>query len=91
MDICKVIGIANPESGKKGLLHGAFSKAEVPVYYHTIKIMVGSEQFETLAGFTPNLALHGILGRIGFFEHFKVNIDSSESPPVIDIEKIRRC
>ncbi len=62
-----------------------------PLYFHKVKILVGAEQFETMAGFSPELSVGGILGRRGFFENFIVRIDSSTTPPVCDIEKIHRA
>jgi len=53
-----------------------------------VKIIVVSEQFETMAGFSKELSVIGILGRRGFFQNFITKIDSSGSPPFIELEKI---
>lgn len=60
------------------------------MYFHKVKVFVGSSQFETMAGFSPGLAVAGILGRHGFFDNFTVAFDSSTYPPEIDINKINR-
>jgi len=61
------------------------------MYFHKVKIIVFSEFFETMAGFSHALSVTGLLGRRGFFENFIVTIDASSSPPHCEIEKIHRA
>jgi len=88
---CKHLGISKLESGVTGDLRGIIGGPGVPLYFHKIKILIGSEQFETMAGFSSALSVGGLLGRRGFFENFIVKIDSSTTPPTVDLEKINRA
>jgi len=60
------------------------------LYFHRIKILVFGDSFETMAGFSPDLAVTGLLGRRGFFDNFVVKFDASTFPPHCEIEKIHR-
>jgi hypothetical protein len=87
--LCQSLGIRNIEDGIKDALGGVIGKRET-IYFHKVKILVGSEQFETMAGFSNSLAVAGILGRRGFFESFRITIDSSTTPPFFELDKINR-
>lgn len=67
---------------------GIFGDYKRPVYLHKVRILIVAEQFETMAGFSWDLAVAGILGRRGFFQNFVTKIDSSRDPPTIEMEKI---
>ena len=88
--ICRSLGISNVEEGIEEPLGGIVGGPKISTYFHKIKILVGSEQFETMVGFSWRLSVAGILGRRGFFENFIVKIDSSTNPPSFDLEKIHR-
>jgi len=90
MDLCKALGIKNPQKGFEGTLGGIVGGRSVPVYYHSVTILVGAERFETVAGFAPGISVAGILGRKGFFENFRVTIDPSEAPPSLEVVRIHR-
>jgi hypothetical protein len=47
--------------------------------------------FKILAGFTDQLPVAGLLGRVGFFEYFKITFDPSTNPPGFDLERIYRA
>jgi hypothetical protein len=86
---CKALGI-DLKSGIETQLAGVIGVVSQPIYFHKVKILIGSEQFETMVGFSENLSVAGLLGRRGFFENSIVKIDSSVSPPVLEVEKIHR-
>jgi hypothetical protein len=67
---------------------GSFADPRQPVYFHKLKIIVVAEQFETMAGFSWQLGVTGILGRRGFFQNFVTTIDSSGNPPHVELRKI---
>jgi hypothetical protein len=71
-------------------LGGIVGGAVAPVYFHKIKILLGTEQVTTMAGFSEQLSVAGLLGRRGFFENFTVKIDSSTNPPWFELERINR-
>ncbi len=62
----------------------------VPMYFHKVRVFIFGDFFETMAGFSRDLSVTGLLGRRGFFENFIVKIDASGSPPYCEIEKIHR-
>ena len=58
---------------------GGLSGSSNVYYFDNIRINIGGHHAKVIAGFVPGLladgSLSGILGRQGFFEHFKVCID----------------
>ena len=86
--LCHSLGIKRVEDGIKEDFGGIFSDPKRSVYFHKVKIIVVSEQFETMAGFSWDLAVTGILGRRGFFQNFVTTIDSSGNPPHVELRKI---
>jgi hypothetical protein len=89
--ICHSLGIRRLEDGVKDQLQGVTSGPTGSLYFHKIKIFVFGDSFETMAGFSPNLVVTGLLGRRGFFENCVVKFDASTSPPFCEIEKIHRA
>jgi hypothetical protein len=54
------------------------SGAKTAIYLHNVSLYVpGGYMFKIRAGFTNELPIAGVLGRIGFFEHFKITFDPS--------------
>lgn len=88
-DFCRSLGVSL-ESGIRADLGGVVGGAKTDLYFHKIKILVGSYQVTTMAGFSKDIAVAGLLGRRGFFEEFVVKIDSSINPPYFELDKINR-
>ena len=61
------------------------------IFKHTIHLHVLGHMFKIRAGFAAELPLAGLLGRIGFFEHFKITFDGSNNPPGFELERIYRA
>jgi len=77
------------ESGRKEIRNGIGGKQEV--WIHPVQLYVGaSEMIEINAAFAKDLPLAGLLGRIGFFEHFKITFDPSSEPPGLELERIHK-
>lgn len=89
--ICHSLGIRRLEDGVRDDLRGVIGGPKAPMYFHKINIIVFGDSFETMAGFSHDLSVTGLLGRRGFFENFVVKIDASTSPPTCEIEKIHRA
>lgn len=87
--IGKGIGL-NVEKGEVDKTVG-ISGVPTEIFKHTISLYVLGNMFKIQAGFTPNLPLAGLLGRIGFFEHFRITFDPSSDPPGFDLERIYRA
>jgi hypothetical protein len=61
-------------------------------YLHDVALHVpGGHVFRIRVGFMDQLPVAGILGRLEFFEHFKVTFDPSTNPPGFDLERIYRA
>lgn len=60
------------------------------MYFHQIKILVGSSQIQTMVGFSGFLSVAGLLGRRGFFDNFIFSLDGTINPPFFEIEKLNR-
>jgi hypothetical protein len=88
-NFCKSLGI-DLESGIRDDLKGIIGGPSAPMYFHKIKVCLGSWSFNTMAGFSTALSVGGILGRRGFFENFKVTFDPLTLPPSIELEQIHR-
>src|SRR5262249_43357905 len=71
----------NLESGAARPLRGVVGGVEDKVYYHQVKIRVLGSIVSTVAGFSSRLAVAAILGRIGFFDNFKVTFNPEYEPP----------
>ncbi len=89
--ICHSLGIKRLEDGVEDSLNGIVGGPKAPVYFHKVKILIGSEQFQTMAGFSKELTVGGLLGRLGFLQNFIVKFDCSVTPPFFEIEKIHHA
>jgi hypothetical protein len=59
------------------------------IYLHNVSLHIpGGHVIKIRAGFTDELPVAGLLGRTGFFEHFKITFDPSSTPPGFDLERI---
>ena len=61
------------------------------IFRHTIHLHVLGNMFKIQAGFADQLPLAGLLGRVGFFEHFKITFDPCSNPPGFDLERVYRA
>ena len=80
----------NIEKGEPSETVGV-SGAATKMYLHNVSLYILGNMFKIRAGFTNELPLAGLLGRTGFFEHFKVTFDHSTNPPGFDLERIYRA
>jgi len=88
--ICHSLGIRRVEGGIKDDLRGVIGGPKAPMYFHRVRVLVFGDFFETMAGFSRDLSVTGLLGRRGFFQNFIVKIDASTAIPHCEIEKIHR-
>ena len=61
-------------NGPEGDLGGVISGPRSKVYFHTVKLKVGSDILEIKAGFCWDLS-DNLLGQTGFFDNFVVTFD----------------
>jgi len=89
-DALKPFGITLTD-GIESTLGGVGRNTAIPVYYHDVYILVGVDwKICVRAGFSNELSVAGILGRTGFFDHFRLLFDHTDVPPVLEIHKIER-
>lgn len=89
-DLGEAIGL-KVEAGKPAELVGIKKGLAIRVFFHTVRLFVGSESVTIPAGFTPELSVAGVLGRRGFFDNFGVKFDSASNPPSLEIDRIHRA
>lgn len=82
----RAIGL-NIEKGEHDQTVGVSGKPTV-IYLHNVSLHVpGGHILKIKAAFTAELPMAGILGRNGFFEHFKVLFDPSGTTAGFEIER----
>ncbi len=87
-DFLKPFGL-NLRDGIEDSLGGVGRQSSIRVYYHDISILFGVDwNIGVWAGFSAELSIAGLLGRLGFFDGFRVTFDHSVHPPVFEIDKI---
>ena len=85
--IASAIGI-NIESGKKDSRNGIGGSQDV--WIHPIVLYVGEHALHINAAFAKTLPIAGLLGRVGFFEHFKITFDPTSDPPGLELERVHK-
>src|ERR1039457_1012771 len=78
------------KDGLKGDLGGVVGGAKGEVYYHKVKLCIGTHMILINAGFSEKLSVAALLGRHGFFEHFSVLFDRRTIHPGFEITRIYR-
>lgn len=61
------------------------------VFFHEISIHVAGSIIRVKAGFTDQLSVAGILGRMGFFDNYLITFDHTSEIPAFEIQKINRA
>src|SRR5207245_11255333 len=79
----------NISKGEEDYTTGVSGKP-TKIYLHNVSLYVPGHIIKIRAGFSEALPLAGLLGRNGFFEHFKITFDPSNNPPGFDLERIYR-
>jgi len=87
-NIGKAIGF-DIEKGEPEDTFGISGKPS-PIWIHRAGLYVAGSIITVRAGFSYEIPLAAVLGRIGFFDNYKITFDSSVSPPGIEIERIAR-
>ena len=68
---------------------GGVSGAQAIGYIHKIRMQVAGSSYETTVCFCYELSMAGILGQIGFFDHFIATFDWTPNPPTFELERIQ--
>ncbi len=86
-NIATAIGISI-ESGKKTQRTGVGGPQDV--WIHPVLLYVGEHALSINAAFAKTLPVGGLLGRAGFFEHFKITFDPTSDPPGLELERVHK-
>jgi hypothetical protein len=86
--IASAIGI-KVESGKNEFRNGIGGPQEV--WTHPIVLYVGEHTLPINAAFAKTLPVGGLLGRRGFFDHFKITFDPTSDPPGLELERVHKA
>jgi len=75
-------------AGERESLRGVVGSATGEIFYHQVVMEVTGERISVTACFSYDLPLPALLGRGGFFDHFRVTFDSSLEPPGMHIDRL---
>jgi hypothetical protein len=88
-------GIANGlripvRKGQQVTFSGIGRGTETRGYLHTVTLTVAAQNYKAPIVFAYGLSITGVLGQIGFFNHFIVTFDWTPHPPCFDVQRIQR-
>jgi hypothetical protein len=76
-------------SGPTDRLAGFMQNDDATIYFHHIQLRVAGASVRTRAGFCYGLPVQALLGRHGFFDHFKITFDPLRRG--MQIDRIAEC
>ena len=87
-DIGKAVGF----DVRKGEAEETFgiSGQSSTLYLHKISLYVADQMVTIRGGFSYEIPLAAVLGRIGLFDNFKITFDPPTNPPFFELERIAR-
>jgi hypothetical protein len=59
-------------------------------FLHTLRVTIATQNFDMPIVFAHGISATGILGQIGFFDHFVATFDWTPNPPCFDLQRIQR-
>ena len=59
-------------------------------YIHKVRMQVAGDSYETNVVFCYELSMVGLLGQVGFFDHFIATFDWTPNPPCFELQRIQR-
>ncbi len=59
-------------------------------FLHTVTLTVAAQSYDVPIVFAYGISATGILGQIGFFDHFIATFDWTPDPPCFDLQRIQR-
>lgn len=75
-------------NGPEGDLGGVIGGPRSKVFYHNVKLVVGTDIVDIKAGFSWDLTSN-LLGHFGFFSNFLVAFDPTYEPPCFEVQRVR--
>ncbi len=84
--VARAIGI-KVESGRPSETEG-IGQEIIRVYHHPVRLYIMADVLDIVAAFSDELSATALLGRRGFFDHYRVTFDPSD-PPGFEIERVR--
>lgn len=89
-DIARAVGITDITSGIHSVTGGVVGEAQMDLYAHDIRLLVGSDNFKITGQFSDQLPIGCLLGRRGFFDKFIVTFDPTEPNPGFELARIHK-
>ncbi len=77
------------DNGAEGDLGGIIAGVQSKVYFHNVKLVVGTDVVDIKAGFCWDVT-GNLLGQTGFFDNFAVSFLPAFEPPCFDVERVWR-
>ena len=77
--------------GARDTVLGALQSPRSEVFHHRLKMQVAGESLSIVAGFSRDALQPCLLGRDGFFDHFRVTFNPATSPPGLEIDRVQRA
>ena len=71
-------------------LSGFVRDANVVGFLHRLTVTIATQSYEAPIVFAHGMTAIGILGQVGFFDHFLATFDWTPNPPRFDIQRIPR-
>jgi hypothetical protein len=87
-DVARAIGINDIKTGARDSRQGIGGDQDV--WIHPVVLYVGEHALNIEAAFAHTLPVAGLLGRQGFFEHFKITFDPTSTPPGLELERVHK-
>lgn len=88
-DIARGMGL-KVEQGDIYEFGGIAASAKVTGYIHKVKLLVAGDTIETPVVFADGIVSGGLLGQVGFFNHFIATFDWTPHPPCFEVQRISR-
>jgi hypothetical protein len=89
-DIAKAVGITDLTTGVHSLTGGVVGGAQMDLYAHEVRLLVGSDNFKVTGQFSDQLPIGCLLGRRGFFDKFVITFNPTEPNPGFELTRIHK-
>jgi len=74
-DIARAVGIDDITTGTVSITGGVVGGAQMKLYGHEVRLIIGSDNFKIAAQFSDELPIGCLLGRRGFFDKYLVSFN----------------
>lgn len=89
-DVARAVGITDITKGIPSVTGGVVGGAQMNLYAHEVRLIVGSDNFKINAQFSDELPIACLLGRRGFFDKYIVSFDPTENNPGFELTRVHK-